>query len=87
MDLFEKNMRCLEEYRPELFRKLVNFKPSKYTIIPTRHPKKYPNLLHIASDSIAYNPNDPFDTLLNELKRKIHLPVLNLFLVLDLDMN
>ncbi|ADR18635.1 motility associated factor glycosyltransferase family protein [Calditerrivibrio nitroreducens] len=79
MDLFEKNMRCLEEYRPELFRKLVNFKPSKYTIIPTRHPKKYPNLLHIASDSIAYNPNDPFDTLLNELKRKIHLPVLNLF--------
>ncbi|PMP69698.1 MAG: hypothetical protein C0187_06555 [Calditerrivibrio nitroreducens] len=79
MDFYKKNLECLKKYRPEIYEKLANFSPSKYKVITSNHPKRYPNLLHLSSDMMAYNNNDPLTPILQDLKDKVHLPILNLF--------
>lgn len=80
MDFYKKNLESLKKYRPELYQRVVNYTPkNEYVVVNSNHPKKYPNLFHKPSNNYVYNNNDPLTPVLQELKDKIYLPVLNLF--------
>lgn len=79
METYKKNLEGLKKFRPDLHKKISEFKPSgKYTVINSNHPKKYPNLLQKQVNMLAYNNNDPFTDVLLALKNKVRLPVLNI---------
>ncbi|MEF3255267.1 MAG: DUF115 domain-containing protein [Deferribacterales bacterium] len=78
MSYYKKNLKSLKKYRPELYKKLINYKPeNRYLITTSNHPQKYPNLLHKDSGLLTYDNNDPITSVLKDLKSKIFLPVLN----------
>ncbi|MCX8084021.1 MAG: DUF115 domain-containing protein [Calditerrivibrio sp.] len=78
MDFYKKNLENLKKYRPQLYERINSFVPTgNYMIITSNHPKKYPNLFHKPSNSYVYDNNDPVTPIVQELREKIRLPILN----------
>lgn len=79
MEIYDKNLERLKKFRPELYKKVAEFKSkNNYTVTNSNHPKKYPNLLQKQANMLAYDNNDPFTDVLLALKNKVRLPALNI---------
>jgi len=56
----EKNLKALKQCRPELYNLVVNTKiSSRYKVVSSLHPKKYPNLLDTLIGKYYYDNRDP----------------------------
>lgn len=79
MEIYDKNLEGLKKFRPELYKKVAEFKSkNNYTVTNSNHPQKYPNLLQKQVNMLAYDNNNPFTGVLSALKNKVRLPALNI---------
>ncbi|WP_022852143.1 motility associated factor glycosyltransferase family protein [Limisalsivibrio acetivorans] len=82
----KKNYRALKECRPELYQLMLKTKRSdRYKMINSAHPKKYPNLINLRTNTMFYENNDPVGASRKSIMdKKINVPQVSYFLGMGL---
>ncbi|QAR34225.1 DUF115 domain-containing protein [Geovibrio thiophilus] len=82
----QKNMQALKERRPELHSMVMNTaRSTKYRLMHSEHPKRYPNLVNNSNGMLFYDNRDPLAASRKLITdKKINVPTLSVFLGMGL---
>jgi hypothetical protein len=80
MDYYNANIEALKNYRPDLYNRLKDYKSQgSYSVISSKHKKKFLNIYDNATGQMGYDNLDPLGDVLKRLDRQIKISAFNIF--------
>jgi len=81
MSIEKNNLELLQKRYPEIYSRIINIKPKRYTLHKVQGSSKMPNLLDTSTNSFFYDNKDPMGKAVkNVLEKNIKVPFFNVFL-------